>query len=117
MQMQDALTAYTQYYKVRHSGHVLSWDHALGTATLKGSFTAGAKEISVSLYQAVVLLLFNDAKELKFTEIMEATRMGEPSCVYPCHSSRLLNSHGVVFQMMESCGGRCRVWRVERRRC
>ncbi|KAG5638980.1 hypothetical protein H0H81_008200 [Sphagnurus paluster] len=73
--MQAELTAYAEYYKRDHKGHVLDWDHALGTATLKGRFKAGDKELSVSLYQAVVLLLFNESSELRYPEILEQTRM------------------------------------------
>jgi cullin-4 len=51
--------------------------HALGTATLRARFPAGAKELSVSLYQAVILLLFNGADEVPFADIKTATRMGE----------------------------------------
>ncbi|KAG5641761.1 hypothetical protein DXG03_004273 [Asterophora parasitica] len=75
--MQEELTKYAIYYKARHAGHVLDWDHALGTATLKGRFNAGPKELSVSLYQAVVLLLFNNATELHYPEILEQTRLNE----------------------------------------
>lgn len=74
--MQAELTAYADYYKSRHSGHTIDWDHALGTATLKGRFDAGSKELSVSLYQAITLLLFNDAVEISFKDIKENTRMG-----------------------------------------
>jgi cullin-4 len=74
--MQAELTAYTKYYKLKHSGHVLEWDHALGTATMKARFNAGWKELSLSLYQAVVLLLFNQSLELSYKEILEQTRMG-----------------------------------------
>ncbi|TFK63076.1 Cullin-domain-containing protein [Pluteus cervinus] len=77
LDMQDELTRYAGYYKQRHSGHTLSWDHALGTATLKARFKAGTKDLSVSLYQGVVLLLFNEAEELKYDEILEATRLDE----------------------------------------
>ncbi|KAF8060763.1 Cullin family-domain-containing protein [Lyophyllum atratum] len=75
--MQKELTAYANYYKERHSGHVLDWDHALGTATVKARFSAGTKELSVSLYQAVVLLLFNDTEEWRYPDILEETRMDE----------------------------------------
>ena len=34
------------------------------------------KELSVSLYQAVILMLFNDASELSFMDIKEQTRLG-----------------------------------------
>ena len=82
--MQKELVNYANDYKLRHSGHILSWDHALGTATLKARFDAGYKELSVSLYQAVVLLLFNDAVEIPFTDIMAQTRMG---VYFYCYSS------------------------------
>ncbi|KAG6873267.1 hypothetical protein C0995_001041 [Termitomyces sp. Mi166 len=71
--MQDELTKYANYYKERHSGHTLDWDHALGTATLTGRFKPGNKELSVSLYQAVVLLLFNTETEWRYPDISEQT--------------------------------------------
>ncbi|KAG6828744.1 hypothetical protein H0H92_006882 [Tricholoma furcatifolium] len=71
--MQADLTAYTNYYKERHSGHALDWDHALGTATLTARFKPGKKELSVSLYQTVVLLLFNEEIEWRYPEILEQT--------------------------------------------
>jgi cullin-4 len=75
--MQDQLTSYVAFYKARHKGHKLEWHHVLGTATLKARFNAGQKELSVSLYQAVILLLFNEATELSYTDILDHTQMGE----------------------------------------
>ncbi|KAF8879952.1 Cullin-4B [Infundibulicybe gibba] len=75
--MQADLTAYTDFYKHKHSGHTLDWDHALGTATLIGRFKPGDKELSVSLYQAIVLLLFNETAELRFPDIANQTRMDD----------------------------------------
>lgn len=74
--MQAELTRYANHYKHKHSGHVLDWDHSLGTATLKARFNPGIKELSVSLYQAIVLLLFNEADEIPFSDIKEQTNMG-----------------------------------------
>ena len=76
--MQSDLTSFANYYKNKHSGHVLDWDHALGTATLRARFKGGEKELSVSVYQAIVLLLFNDAEEVAFSEIKTVTRIGAP---------------------------------------
>lgn len=73
--MQEELTKFTFYYKNKHSGHTLSWDHALGTATLKARFSSGVKELSVSLYQAVILLLFNESQQISFLDIREQTRL------------------------------------------
>jgi cullin 4 len=73
--MQADLTMYAKFYKEKHQGHKLYWDHQLGTATLKARFNGGQKDLSVSLYQAVVLLLFNDSDKISFKEIQEQTRM------------------------------------------
>ena len=75
--MQADLTEYANYYKQRHSGHVLDWDHALGTVTMMAQFNAAPKEVSVSLYQAVVLLLFNGPTEWRYPDILEQTNMGK----------------------------------------
>ncbi|KAL1719508.1 Cullin [Schizophyllum commune] len=69
--MQDALSEFTKYYKGKHQGRVLDWDHALGTATLTARFDPGEKELSVSLYQAVVLLMFVDVPKRTFAEVKE----------------------------------------------
>lgn len=77
--MQAELTKYTAFYKVKHQGHKLDWDHALGTATLRARFNRSEKELSVSLYQALVLLLFNEDVQIGFVDIKERTRIGEIS--------------------------------------
>ncbi|KAK2464856.1 hypothetical protein APHAL10511_002932 [Amanita phalloides] len=75
--MQADLTAFTTYYKARHAQHVLDWDHALGTASLIARFGLGTKELSVSLYQAVILLLFNETTDISFAEIKAQLRMDD----------------------------------------
>jgi cullin-4 len=81
--MQANLTAFEAFYKTKHQGRKIEWDHALGTVTLKAQFATQQKELSVSLYQAVVLLLFNDSVEWSFKDILEQTRMGAS---FPNHS-------------------------------
>ncbi|KAL0068060.1 hypothetical protein AAF712_004964 [Marasmius tenuissimus] len=73
--LQAELAAYDGYYREKHKNRSLTWDHSLGTMSLKGRFKAAPKELSVSLYQGVVLLLFNDGVELSYEEIKEATLM------------------------------------------
>ncbi|KAI0761642.1 Cullin-domain-containing protein [Trametes elegans] len=73
--MQEDLAAYVEFYKKNHQGRKLEWDHALGTATLKGRFAAGEKELSVSLYQAAILLLFNEETTIPYADIREQTRL------------------------------------------
>ena len=79
--MQAELTKYGEHYKFKHSGRILDWIHSLGTAILKAQFKAGTKELSVSLYQAVVLLLFNEATEIPFVDIKEQTNIGKISFI------------------------------------
>lgn len=45
-------------------------------ATFKARFKTGSKELTVSLYQAIVLLLFNDVAEMEYYQILEAVWMG-----------------------------------------
>ncbi|THG96189.1 hypothetical protein EW026_g5599 [Hermanssonia centrifuga] len=73
--MQEDLRRYVLFYKTKHQGHKLDWDHSLGTASLRARFKAAEKELSVSLYQAVVLLLFNEAEQIPFAEIKSQIRM------------------------------------------
>ncbi|KAL0564671.1 hypothetical protein V5O48_017372 [Marasmius crinis-equi] len=77
-ELQAGLTRYdVKYYQKRHPKRKLTWDHSLGTMTLKGRFKAAPKELSVSLYQGVVLLLFNDNAELGYEEIRDATLLND----------------------------------------
>jgi cullin-4 len=80
-QMQKELEAFARFYQEKHKGRKLEWNHALGTATLTARFPKAsktqdqAKNLTVSLYQATVLLLFEDAEpearvELGYREIL-----------------------------------------------
>lgn len=75
LQMQAELTKYAEYYKTKHSGHVLEWDHSLGTVVLKAKFDRSVHELSVSMYQALVLLLFNEEDEIAYKDIKAQTNM------------------------------------------
>lgn len=64
---------FKEHYLQKHSGRKLGWVNALGTCIIKAHFNGGSKELSVSLFQATVLLLFNDADSLSLAEIATAT--------------------------------------------
>ena len=74
--MQCELDGFAAFYNEKHQGHKIEWNHALGTVNLRARFAAGQKELSVSLYQAVVLLLFNDMPEIPFSEVKLHTGIG-----------------------------------------
>jgi cullin-4 len=88
--MQVVLSSYDGFYRKKHQGRKLEWDHALGTMTLRAQFDAGSKELSVSLYQGIILLLFNDAIELSFWDILEQTRISESYFSSSCLSNDYL---------------------------
>jgi hypothetical protein len=57
---------------LKHSGRKLTWKHSLAHCQLRAAFPRGNKELVVSGFQAVILLLFNDIpadKHLSYTEI------------------------------------------------
>jgi cullin-4 len=92
-QMQQELNAFEKFYKDKRmqacywiysinptfpdTGRGLRWQPSVGTVTMMGYFTAGNKELSVSLYQSTVLLLFNSSPELSFSDIFEETKLGK----------------------------------------
>lgn len=62
------------FYLSRYQGRRLLWQPNLAQCLVRASFPqAGRKELSVSLFQAMVLLLFNDCDELTYSEIKENT--------------------------------------------
>lgn len=79
-QLREEVNHFTEYYQVKFKGRTLYWDHSLGTCTLSASFPKGDKRLTVSLYQAVVLLLFahippNSNESLTFEEIKSGVGM------------------------------------------
>jgi Cullin family len=51
---------FAAFYNDKHQGHNIEWIHALDTSSLRTRFVAGPKELSETLYQAIVLRPFND---------------------------------------------------------
>lgn len=77
--IQMALAGFEDYYKSKHSGRRLAWKHSLAHCQLKGHFSQGNKEIVVSSFQAIVLLLFNEkgqGEQVSYSEIQGASNLG-----------------------------------------
>ncbi|XP_070538317.1 cullin-4A-like [Ptychodera flava] len=64
---------FKNFYLSKHSGRKLQWQPNLGHCVLKASFKAGKKELQVSLFQALVLLMFNDGDNYTLEDIAQAT--------------------------------------------
>ncbi|GMN43249.1 hypothetical protein TIFTF001_012455 [Ficus carica] len=64
---------FKEFYLSKYSGRRLMWQNSLGHCVLKAEFSKGKKELAVSLFQTVVLMLFNDAEKLSFQDIRDST--------------------------------------------
>jgi cullin-4 len=78
-QMAQYQEHFQNFYLSKHSGRRLHWQNSLGHCVLKASFPKGLKELSVSLFQSVVLLLFNDTskKTITYKEIKQETNIDD----------------------------------------
>ncbi|KAG7205670.1 hypothetical protein KM043_007620 [Ampulex compressa] len=72
VQYQDV---FNKFYLGKHSGRKLQWQPTLGHCVLKAWFNQGNKELQVSLFQALVLILFNDTDNLSLEDIKAATNI------------------------------------------
>jgi hypothetical protein len=93
---------FEQHYKTKHTGRKLTWKHALAHCQLKAQFPRGSKEIVVSGFQAIVLLLFNDLPtpdaSLSYPDIQNATGLSDAELrrtlqSLACAKYRVLTKH------------------------
>jgi len=68
--------AFSRFYLNKYAGRKLTWNHSNSMCTIRANFPKGQKTISLSLYQTLVLLLFNDADALNLKEIQEGVGLG-----------------------------------------
>ncbi|KAL1121990.1 hypothetical protein AAG570_003398 [Ranatra chinensis] len=66
---------FTKFYLGKHNGRKLQWQPTLGHCVLRADFPQGKKELQVSLFQALVLLLFNECNEIAFEDIKASTNI------------------------------------------
>eukprot|EP01112_Ceratiomyxa_fruticulosa_P022104 TRINITY_DN8006_c0_g2_i1.p1 TRINITY_DN8006_c0_g2~~TRINITY_DN8006_c0_g2_i1.p1 ORF type:complete len:753 (-),score=129.64 TRINITY_DN8006_c0_g2_i1:148-2406(-) len=77
---------FKRFYLMKHGGRKLQWNNSLGHCVLQASFPAGRKELQVSLFQATVLMLFNENATLGYKDISVITGLDDKEL------SRTLNS-------------------------
>lgn len=71
-----AMHDFETHYKTKYQGRKLTWKHALSHCQLRARFPRGNKEVVVSGFQAVVLLLFNsveDSSNVTYKDIQDST--------------------------------------------
>ncbi|XP_035581771.1 cullin-4B-like isoform X2 [Zalophus californianus] len=64
---------FKNFYLRKHSGRKLQWQSTLGHCVLKAEFKKGKKELQVTLFQTLVLLMFNEGDQFSLEEIKVAT--------------------------------------------
>lgn len=85
-EMEAPRKAFAAFYDAKFKGRRLTWQHSLGHCVLKSQFPHGKKELSVSLYQALVLMLYNrevkdgEADCFTYAQIKEATGLDDEQC-------------------------------------
>ncbi|VDB85115.1 unnamed protein product [Peniophora sp. CBMAI 1063] len=99
--LHEELARFERFYGEKHKSRRLEWNHSLGSAELTARFDAGVKTLTVSLYQASVLLLFADSgpsKRLGYAEIAAALRITDDDMrrtlqSLACGKKRVLKKH------------------------
>lgn len=76
-ELSSSQNVFKDFYLSKHTGRRLVWYNSLATCLLKAKFDSGTKELSVSLFQAAVLMLFNDSNSLSYKEIAAALQLEE----------------------------------------
>lgn len=83
-EVSSALRDFDRFYNNKYNGRKLFWKHSLAHCQLKARFPKGYKEIVVSSFQAIVLLLFNDVRNdetLSYRDLRKATGLRKyPLC-------------------------------------
>jgi len=95
------IEGYDKHYKHKHTGRRLTWKHALAHSIVKAQFDRGAKELVVSGFQAIVLVLFNNIGpdgDLSYEDIQKATSLVDAELQrtlqsLACAKFRILNKH------------------------
>ncbi|KAG0193928.1 Cullin-4B [Apophysomyces sp. BC1034] len=70
---------YNDFYTKKFTGRRLTWQNSLGVCEVFGSFSKCTKELTLTLLQTAVLLLFNDETKssFAFSDILKATKLDE----------------------------------------
>ncbi|OJJ51011.1 hypothetical protein ASPZODRAFT_156001 [Penicilliopsis zonata CBS 506.65] len=96
-----ALGDFETFYNNKYNGRKLSWKHQLAHCQIQAKFPKGNKNLVVSSFQAIVLLLFNDISDdekLSYNQIKEATGLSDPELIrtlqsLACAKYRVLIKH------------------------
>uniref|UniRef100_A0A7R9VZX3 Cullin family profile domain-containing protein n=1 Tax=Chlamydomonas euryale TaxID=1486919 RepID=A0A7R9VZX3_9CHLO len=84
--MVDGVEMFKRFYEQENKHRRLAWFFSLGMCHLKANFDTRAMELILGTQQATCLLLFNDADELTFSDIVQRLNLAEDDTGRVLHS-------------------------------
>lgn len=81
-EMRDTLTDYQDFYRLQHGNRNVRWHHGLAAAVVSAEFREDScKELVTTMYQTVILLLFNKCETWTVSEMVDCTKIPEVEIV------------------------------------
>ncbi|KAG2616415.1 hypothetical protein PVAP13_3NG200132 [Panicum virgatum] len=85
-EMVKCVEVFKEFYQTRTKHRKLTWIYSLGTCNINAKFDAKPIELIVTTYQAALLLLFNGADRLSYSEIVTQLNLSDDDVVRLLHS-------------------------------
>ncbi|KAL6217275.1 hypothetical protein ACLB2K_010492 [Fragaria x ananassa] len=85
-EMVRCVEVFKAFYETKTKHRKLTWIYSLGTCHINGKFEPKTIELVVSTYQAALLLLFNTAEKLSYSEILTQLNLTHDDLVRLLHS-------------------------------
>ncbi|KAM5563965.1 cullin-1 [Rosa sericea] len=85
-EMVRCVEVFKAFYETKTKHRKLTWIYSLGTCNINGKFEPKTIELVVSTYQAALLLLFNTAERLSYSEILTQLNLTHDDLVRLLHS-------------------------------
>ncbi|KAM3400918.1 hypothetical protein ACQJBY_000996 [Aegilops geniculata] len=85
-EMVRCVEVFKEFYQTRTKHRKLTWIYSLGICHITAKFEAKTIELIVTTYQAALLLLFNGADKLSYSEIVTQLNLSDDDVVRLLHS-------------------------------
>ncbi|KAJ4827943.1 Cullin-1 [Turnera subulata] len=85
-EMVRGVQVFKDFYDQKSKHRKLTWIYSLGSCHILGKFDAKSIELIVTTYQAAILLLFNSADRLSYSEIATQSNLAQEDLVRVLHS-------------------------------
>jgi len=74
-ELNDCTKKYEDFYKMEHTGRHLVWNAGVGECELKSLFCQKPYTFILNVYQASVLMLYNNAESYTFQQLIDHTKL------------------------------------------